>query len=195
MWSKFVYKPVRHIALLLSAGSAFFLLGACSMPGKSVELEAMPQVEEKFGSAAVYSRLFDASPVQVCEAARRALLSQGYVVKRVENEVVEGQKNFQPQPNRHVEMNIRVTCVSDSIDGQLSMGFVSALQDSYALKMSSSSASVGVSMLGSVSVPLMAGHDSMIKIGRETVTSGNFYDSFFELINRYLIVDFSREVG
>ncbi len=133
--------------------------------------------------------MFDATPAQTCEAARRALLSQGYIVSKEEKEAVEGKKNFQPKSDMHVQMNIRVTCVPESADGTLSMGFVSAVQDSYALKMASNSASLGVSMLGSVSVPVAAGHDSMIKIGSETVTSSNFYESFFDLMRRYLVVD------
>lgn len=179
----------RRIVGAFSALGMAALLAACSGLGGRSATEAMPKVEEKFGSAATYSRLFDATPAQTCEAARRALLSQGYIVNKADKEVVEGQKSFQPQPDRHVQMNIRVTCVPESSDGGLSMGFVSALQDSFALKMASNSASLGVSMLGTVSVPVAAGHDSMIKIGSETVTSGQFYDSFFDLMRRYLLVD------
>lgn len=160
---------------------------ACSSH-KIKDVPPLP-VNEAFGSSATFSRLFDATPAQTCEAARRALLSQGYIVSKADKESVEGQKSFQPQSERHVLMHIRVTCVADSPDGRLSMGFVTALQDTYALKMASSSASVGVSMLGSVSVPLAAGHDSMIKIGSETITADPFYESFFELMRRYLIVD------
>jgi len=179
--------------MLLITGMAA-MLAACA-GGRLSSSEAMPQVEEKFGSAATYSRLFDASPAQTCEAARRALLSQGYIVKQSDKEVVEGQKSFQPQSDRHVLMNIRVTCVAESVDGQLSMGFVSALQDSFALKMASNSASLGVSMLGTVSVPVAAGHDSMIKIGSETVASSQFYDSFFDLMRRHLSVDAPQHAG
>ena len=178
----------------MSAVSAALLLTACGGMGQP-KLESMPRVEEKFGSAATYSRLFDATPAQTCEAARRALLSQGYIVNKADKDVVEGQKSFQPQPDRHVQMNIRVTCVPESADGTLSMGCVSALQDSFALKMASNSASLGVSMLGTVSVPVAAGHDSMIKIGSETVTSGQFYDSFFDLMRRYLLIDVTQELG
>lgn len=165
------------------------LLAGCSGLGHSQMPEAMPKVEEQFGSAATYSRMFEATPAQTCEAARRALLSQGYVINKADKEVVEGQKSFQPKADRHVQMNIRVTCVIEGSDNTLSVGFVSALQDTFALKMASNSASVGVSMLGTVSVPVAAGHDSMIKIGSETVSSDKFYDSFFELIHRYLLID------
>lgn len=185
-------KSARGFGRTFSAIGVVLLLAACTA-GRSVST-AMPQVEEKFGSAATYSRMFDATPAQTCEAARRALLSQGYIVNKADRDVVEGQKSFQPQSDRHVLMNIRVTCVSESADGLLSMGFVSALQDSYALKMASNSASLGVSMLGTVSVPVAAGHDAMIKIGSETVSSGQFYDSFFDLMRRNLQVDAPQDL-
>ena len=35
----------------------------------------------------------------------------------------------------------------------------------------------------------------MIKIGSETVTSGQFYDSFFDLMRRYLLIDVTQELG
>lgn len=165
------------------------MLSACTVLGDHSPVKAMPKVEEQFGSAATYSRMFDATPLETCEAARRALLSQGYIVNKAEKEEVEGQKSFQPQPDRHVLMNIRVTCVPENAQGNLTMGFVSALQDSFALKMASNSASLGVSMLGTVSVPVAAGHDSMIKIASETVASDQFYDSFFDVMRRYLLVE------
>lgn len=173
--------------------SAVVLLTGCSSLSAPVtgEAQILP-VQEKFGSSATFSRMFEATPKQICEAARRALLSQGYIVNKSDSEMVEGQKSFQPQSDRHIQMQIRVTCVADSPDGVLSTGFVTALQDSFALKMASNSASLGVSMLGSVSVPVAAGHESMIKIGSETVTSDIFYDSFFDLMRRYLLVDISN---
>ena len=184
----------RRVGCAFSAAALTLLVSACA-GGRTSSTQAMPQVAEKFGSAATYSRMFDATPAETCEAARRALLSQGYIVNKADKDAVEGQKSFQPQPDRHVLMNIRVTCVSESADGQLSMGFVSALQDSYALKMASNSASLGVSMLGTVSVPVAAGHDSMIKIGSETVASGEFYDSFFDLMRRYLLVESPKDAA
>lgn len=170
--------------------SAVTLLAGCNtLASPPVGEATIPPVQEKFGSSATFSRMFEATPKQTCEAARRALLSQGYIVNKSESEMVEGQKSFQPQSDRHVQMQIRVTCVADSSAEILSTGFVTALQDSFALKMASNSASLGVSMLGSVSVPVAAGHDSMIKIGSQTVTSDIFYDSFFDLMRRYLLVD------
>ena len=50
------------------------LLTACALPPTKLPLQ------ENFGSVATYSRLFDATAAQTCEAARRALLSQGYLI-------------------------------------------------------------------------------------------------------------------
>ena len=162
------------------------MLGGC---GKST-LQTLPP-QESFTSAATFSRMFDARAEQTCEAARRALLSQGYIIDTSRKDLVEGNKNFQPEAERHLQMHIRVVCAAESADGKLSVGFVTALQDTYALRKASNSASVGVSALGSLSLPFSAGHDSMIKVGSETIQSERFYESFFELMRRYLLVDAS----
>jgi len=170
-------------AVMAVAGAV--LLAGCGGPST---LQTLP-VQESFTSAATYSRMFDARAEQTCEAARRALLSQGYLIDTSRKDLVEGNKNFQPESERHLQMHIRVVCAPESADGRLSVGFVTALQDTYALRKASNSASVGVSALGSLSLPFSAGHDSMIKIGSETIQSERFYESFFDLMRRYLLVD------
>jgi Uncharacterized protein conserved in bacteria (DUF2242) len=159
------------------------LLTACALPSK-----AFPSQEE-FGSTVTYSRLFDATAAQTCEAARRALLSQGYIITTTSADLVAGQKSFQPEPESHLKMEIRVVCAPDSSDGKVSLGFVTALQDRYSLKKSNNSASLGVGMIGSVSLPFSSSNDSMVKVASETITSGTFYDRFFDLVKRYLVVD------
>ena len=146
-------------------------------------------VQESFGSTETFSRMFDASPAQTCEAARRALLSQGYIAMARTAELIEGSKSFQPDPELNLQMNIRVVCVPETTDGQVSIGFVTALQDRYTLKKSANSASLGVGALGSVSLPFSSGSDSMVKVGSETIAKSGFYDSFFELVSRYLAQD------
>ena len=150
--------------------------------------------QENFASVSTYSRLFDASPTQTCEAARRALLSQGYVVSTESAALVEGQKNFQPNGDSHLQMMIRVVCVPESADGSISLGFVSALQDSYTLRKTNNSASLGVGGVGSVSLPFMSGGgESLVKVGSETIALASFYESFFDLVKRYLVMD--EELG
>ena len=153
LWRLFKpYMPARtpQIAAdrrLRSAGAAAFcmalVLAGCASDSKVFA----PQ--ESFASVSTYSRLFDASPTQTCEAARRALLSQGYIVGTESDTLVEGQKNFQPTGDSHLQMVIRVVCVPESADGSISLGFVTALQDNYTLRKTNSSASLGVGGVGS----------------------------------------------
>ena len=179
----------RSAACALVLASVFGLMVGCSAPAK-----VFPS-QEPFGSANTYSRLFDASAAQTCEAARRALLSQGYIINTASSELVEGRKSFQPDAEAHLRMEIRVVCatdgpaVADAADGKVSLAFVTALQDQYALKKSNNSASLGVGAFGSVSLPFSSSSDSMVRVGSETITTDAFYDRFFELVRRYLVVE------
>ena len=172
----------RAVWLAVMGGLAALLAG-CAVPPKLLP------TQEKFASATTYSRLFDATAAQTCEASRRALLSQGYVISTAREDLIEGRKNFQPDAESHMQMEIRVVCAPDTADGKVSLGFVTALQDSYALKKSNNSASLGVGVLGSVSLPFSSSNDSMVRVASETIASESFYDRFFDLVRRYLVVD------
>jgi hypothetical protein len=172
-----------------SAWPAGLVLGLSSLlTGCVTPTKAFPS-QEQFSSTETYSRLFDATATQTCEAARRALLSQGYLVNTARADLVEGRKSFQPEPESHLQMEIRVVCVPESTDGNVSLGFVTALQDVYALKKSNNSASLGVGALGSVSLPFTSGSDSLVKVASETISSAVFYERFFDLVKRYLVVE------
>ena len=174
----------RSTVLCLTAAlSLSILLSACASPTKSFVSQ------EEFGSTVTYSRLFDATAAQTCEAARRALLSQGYLISSAQEDLVEGRKSFQPEPESHLQMEIRVVCAPESADGKVSLGFVTALQDVYALKKSNNSASLGVGALGSLSLPFSSSNDAMVKVGSKTISTDVFYDRFFDLVKRYLVVD------
>ena len=82
-----------------------------------------------------------------------------------------------------------MVCASDTPDGKVSLGFVTALQDVYALKKSNNSASVGVGALGSLSLPFSSSNDAMVKVASRTISSDDFYERFFDLVRRYLVVD------
>ena len=64
--------------------------------------------------------------------------------------------------------------------------FANALQDRYALKKVNNSASLGVGVLGSVSMPIGSTDDSMVKVASETVSSAKFYDRYFALVELFL---------
>ena len=121
--------------------------------------------------------------------ARRALLSQGYVISSSSADLVEGKKSFQPEPESHLQMMVRVVCVPEANDGKVSLGFVTAIQDTYALRKTNNSASVGVGAIGSVSLPFSSSSESLVKVGSETIAKDAFYDSFFDLVKRYLVID------
>jgi hypothetical protein len=161
---------------------ALGMLSACTAPAKLVP----PQ--EAFSSTSTYSRLFDATPGKTCEAARRALLSQGYVIKVAKDDLVLGQKSFQSDASSHSQMEIRVVCAPESARGEITLGFVTALHDRYTLKKTNSSASLGVGALGSVSLPFSSSDDSLVKVASETISSEIFYDRFFDLVRSYLEV-------
>ena len=173
---------VRKAAAVATATVVMGTLMACATPPTKLPSQ------ENFGSVATYSRLFDATPAQTCEAARRALLSQGYLIGTANKDMVEGRKSFQPEAESHLQVEIRVVCAPDTPDGSVSLSFVTALQDRYALKKSNNSASLGVGVLGSVSLPFASSSDAMVKIASETISSESFYDRFFDLVRRYLVL-------
>lgn len=177
----------RPIVWLAGFFSISVLLTGCGTP-----LKAFPS-QEDFSSTVTYSRLFDATPAQTCEAARRALLSQGYIIGTATQDLVEGRKSFQPEPESHLQMEIRIVCAPDTPDGKVSLGFVTALQDVYALKKSNNSASLGVGALGSVSLPFSSSNDAMVKVASKTISSDIFYDRFFDLVKRFLVADEPQE--
>ena len=55
-----------------------------------------------------------------------------------------------------------------------------------------SSASVGLGGIGSVSLPFSSSNEALVKVGSETVALEKFYDSFFDLVRRYLSDDASK---
>lgn len=177
-------RALRWMAALSTTALAALLLSGCA--ATSQKTFAVP---ESFGSVATFSRLFDATPQQTCEASRRALLSQGYIISTQLPELVEGKKSFQPEPESHLQMVVRVVCVPEADDGKVSLGFVTALQDTYALRKTNNSASVGVGAIGSVSLPFSASSDSLVKVASETISKDAFYESFFDLVKRYLVID------
>jgi hypothetical protein len=167
-----------HRLLLLSIAAA--TLGGCASP-KSPVFE-----REAFGSAATFSRVIVASGERSCEAARRALLSQGYIVSVARADLVQGYKNFQPMSDSHVQISFNIVCVPEFAGSEHATVFVNAVQDRYALKKTNSAAGLGVGVLGSVSVPLPGSDDSLVKVASETIVSKDFYERWFALLERYL---------
>ncbi len=93
------FRPTACLCVL-----AALLLGACSTSRQGVFQT------EAFGETTTYSRSFAATAIETCEAARRSLLSQGYVITVFRPDAINGRKNFQPNGDVHAEIEFHVTC-------------------------------------------------------------------------------------
>lgn len=171
-----LFRPLARLWLL----AATLALCACS-----VDKPAVYQ-NEQFGSTDTYSHTYATTPAETCEAARRALLSQGYVITQSKPEAINGRKNFQPKGDVHAEIEFHVVCAADGRNGRSSIAFANALQEHYALKKTNNSASVGVGAFGSLSLPFSSSEDSLVKVASQTILESNFYDRFFALLDRFL---------
>lgn len=141
---------------------------------------------EEFISGSAYSHHFPGTGPATCEAARRALLSQGYLISEAKPTLVKGSKNFQRDGGNHAEIEFSVVCAVDTEGSNTTTAFANAVRALYSLKKSSNSASVGVGVLGSLSLPFGLSDDSLVKVGAETISSKKFYDQFFVELERYL---------
>jgi hypothetical protein len=173
---------LRAPVLVLSLLSALVLAG-CGSSSRRVSYEP-----EDFDSTTTHTRNYPATEARTCEAARRALLSQGYMVTAANADLVTGRKSFQPAAEVHVEVEFRVVCAREGGKSgkQSTVAFATALQDRYGIKKVNNSASVGVGAFGSLSLPFAGSDDAMVKVASETLTDERFYDRFFTLVDRFL---------
>ena len=139
---------------------------------------------ETFDADDTFSRSYAVAPEVACEAARRALLGQGYIIAASAPTTVSATKNFQPSADDHAQIEVRASCATRRDGGSLL--FVSALRDRYALKKNATSASLGVGALGSVSLPVGSSDDSLVRVASSTVQDAGFYQRFFERVGYYL---------
>lgn len=168
--------PAARAGLL----SSLVMLAACAPTPTIDERDSFTQ------QGATYSRSFPGSSQAACEAGRRSLLGQGYVIDKIEPNRVSGHKNYQDKENddRHAQILFNVDC-TPSGDGN-TIVYVSALRDLYTMKKSSNSASVGLSVLGTVSMPVGSSDDSLVKTSSETISRSEFYDGFFKQLQQNL---------
>jgi hypothetical protein len=164
---------------LLAFGVIVVLAGCGTAPTKARR--------EDFQSTDTFSREYSTTPAQTCEAGKRALMSQGYLIDKADSGTVTGHKNFeQVEDNSHTQIQFQVVCSPSDSAALGSTAFVNAVQDRYTIKRSSTAASVGVTILGSVSMPFGSSPDSLVKVASETISRPEFYDGFFTLLKRNL---------
>ncbi|SAI07182.1 lipoprotein [Bordetella ansorpii] len=165
----------------LPCAAALAVLAGCSSPKAAYEQENFAQ-----STTNTFSRKYEAPPGRACDAGRRALLSQGYNIDKAQTDTVAGHKNFQDEDKANTQITVTINCTAEGGDGKHSLVFANAVQDDFSMKKSASSASVGVSVLGAVSLPVGSSDDSLVKTSSLTVTREAFYGGFFDLLQHYL---------
>jgi hypothetical protein len=164
-----------HIHSVLLAGLVALVLFGCGGP----------QVyrEEAFDKESPFYRNFALPAETACDGARRALLSQGYVVDDTRMDHLKGVKQFQPDEDIHMVMEFNVVCVDKN--GTSTM-FANAMQGRYDLKKTKKSAGLSVHSLGSISLPWGTSTESLVRVGGETIECEEFYERFFRLTRQML---------
>jgi hypothetical protein len=167
------------------AVAAPLALAACTGLGTRQPAPLLNYQPESFDASA-FSRHYAARPARICEAARRALLSQGYVVTAAAAEQVTARKYFQPDAQHHVQLEFRIVCAPEAGESASGMAFASGLEDQYMIRKVKDSASVGVGGIGSLSLPLDGGMDALVKVSSKTVLNRALYERLFDLVSAHL---------
>lgn len=144
--------------------------------------------EENFASDSPFRLRSDGEVTLACESARRALLGQGYLIESATGEGVKGRKAYRNEDAKNAYIEMNVVCLPEPGGSTL---FANGLLSAYELKKSASSASVGVSALGSISLPIGQSADSLVKVSEETINDAEFYRRFFAAIR--IIMDEMQE--
>lgn len=138
---------------------------------------------ESFKEESPYRRNLNVSAQKACEAAQLAMLSQAYRISLNEATEIRGQKDFQPDDDLNVSIDLNVVC-KDAPPG--SIMFANAVQTKYELKKSSKTTSVGIPSVGSISMPWGKSAESLVKVGGETIADESYYARFFALVKNIL---------
>lgn len=169
---------IRLLCRIATLALLAALLTAC------LSRKERPPSGETFSAGDTYSRTYAVAPAEACDAVRRALLGQGYAIGKAAADTFEASKSFQPKSDVHTQLNVRTTCLSQPRGG--SIVFVNALQDRYELNTTVKSASVGVSMIGSISLPIGSSSGNLVRVASNTVQNREFYQRLFEQVGHYV---------
>jgi Uncharacterized protein conserved in bacteria (DUF2242) len=138
---------------------------------------------DSISAQAPFSKTFAGSGDAVCWSVKRALLSQGYMLDRSnDNGVLTGTRDFQPNPKLNVSYRLQTTC-ADNRDGS-SIVFVTAQREDSELQKMKQTTSVGV---GPATLTMPSGSARVLgTVRRETITDPTFYNTFFTLVQGYV---------
>lgn len=169
---------MRHRITLLILTLA---LAACS------NLSSKPKEDsyklEHFTPDSPFEQSFDIGPQAACEAGRRALLSQGYLIDESKPDAVKARKFFQPNRESQVQLTFSLFCLAE---GEGAAVYANVRQVREELKAGSASTGLSVTGIGSLSLPFGGNNETLVKVGEETVTDADFYGRFFALMQSFI---------
>jgi hypothetical protein len=152
------------------------LLASCGGPRNYAANEA-------FQSDPRHQRNFQGPASSLCDAARRALLSDGYVVTRRDDRSILGGKEFQIEEKRHAILHLYVNCEQRAGGSVL---FVTATEEHFDVKTIRNTSSIGFPLLAPIYSRTTNEADQPVKIQGETITEPDFYDRFYRAVQREL---------
>ena len=115
--------PVRAVVV------ALVLTGLAGCSSKKTAIYE----HENFDDSGTFSRNYPVTDKTACESARRALLSQGYIITSNDPKMISGHKSFQQTGESHLEISFNIVCADDGGSEHHATMFANALQDRYAL--------------------------------------------------------------
>jgi hypothetical protein len=152
------------------------LLTACAGPGTYAS-------KEDFQSDARYRREFTAPCERVCEAARFALMGEGYLVQKGDMSDLVAVKAFQIDEKRQGVLRIFVTC---RVSGRNTLLYATATEEHFDQKTNRQTTSIGVPLLSPLSLSSKSESEEQLKTHGETISDRQFYARFYQAVQREL---------
>ena len=138
---------------------------------------------ETFEPDARHRRDFAVAAAPLCDAARRAMLGDGYIVTRPEAQRLLAGKEFQVDDKQHAILTLHVSCEPRASGSTL---FATATEERFDVRTSRQSSSIGFPVLAPLYFGTVLEADQQVKTRGETVTQGAFYERFYRAVQREL---------
>ena len=152
------------------------LLAGCGGPQRYAS-------NEEFAADARHHRDFATDVATLCDAARRVLLGDGYLVTRGEDQYLVGGKEFQVAEQQHAIVNVHVSCERRAGGSTL---YVTATEEHYDVKASRQSSSIGFPIVAPIYYGTQSEVNGQVKTHGETVAERGFYERFYRAVQRQL---------
>lgn len=141
---------------------------------------------ERFNPRSPYQYRVTADLDSTCEAARLALLSQGYDTRKAGPYQLQASKSFQPNGDIHAVIEFNVACAATRKGTML---YANAIEKRYKLGKTSQSAGFSVPSVGSISVPWGSSNESLSMVGGKTISAPDFYKRYYDLVEKQLAIE------